>query len=159
MQTPQLSRKDRIYRSTGKLTIGALSLCLVLGAIVLGLGWLFSLNDHHYLNLYPSPSGQMKAAHIIRFGGALTTQCTESIAVAPATVTEAKLLTGKFDVYASGDCDTFADHSQSPNVEWMSDEILRISFSINGTAASMRTVQLRKQDLSGRTRIEFKAHK
>jgi hypothetical protein len=159
MQAPQLSRKDQFYRLTGRITIGVLSLCLALGTVGLGLGWLFSLNDYYYMNIHPSPSGHMRAARISRFGGAFTTQCTESIAVAPETVTEPELMTEKFDVYSSDDCDTFADHSQSPTVEWVSEEILRISFSINGTAASMRTVQLRKQDMSGRTGIEFRAHR
>jgi len=64
-------------------------------------------------------------------------------------------MAGKFNVYSSTDCDTFADQSPSPVVEWISDTTLKISFSINGTSASMRTVLLRKQDASGQVGVEF----
>lgn len=160
MQALQLSRKDQFYRFIGKITIGILSLCLILGTIVFGLGWLSPLGDDYYVKLYPSPSGHMKAAHISRFGGGgIASYCSEAIAVAPMSADEAEITAEKFEVYSSGECDTFADHSLSPTIEWISDETLRIGFSINRTAATMKTVQLRGQDLSGRIGIEFSARR
>jgi hypothetical protein len=158
MQAQQLSRRDPIYRFIGKLSIGIVSLCLILGATIFGLGRFFSLSEDHFIKLYPSPSGHMKAALISRSGGGgISPYCTDAIAVAPASADEAEIMAEKFEVYSSGDCDTFADHSPSPVLEWVSNEKLRISFSINRTATSMRTVQLRGQDLSGRIGIEFAA--
>jgi hypothetical protein len=158
MQAPQLSRRDKIYRVAGKFTIGILSLCLILGTVTFSLGWFFSSRDDYHINFYPSPSGHMRAAHISRSGGGgISPYCTEAIAVAPASADEADIRTEKFEVYSSSDCDTFADHSPSPTLEWISNEKLRISFSLNRTAASMRTVQLRGRDLSRRVGIEFAA--
>ncbi len=158
MQASQLSTADRVYRSTGKITLGVLTLCLILGTIAFSLGWLFPLGDDYYVKLYPSPSGHMKAAHVSRSGGGgISPYCTEAIAVAPASTNEAEIMAQRFEVYSSGDCDAFADHSISPIIEWISDERLRIIFSINRTGTSMKTVQLKKQDLSGRTSIDFAA--
>lgn len=152
-----MSGKDQFFRFIGKVTIGVLILCLSLALAIFALGRLFSVGDDYYINLYPSPSGHMKAALVTRSGGgAISPYCTETLTVVPSSASEIEMAAEKFEVYST-DCDTFADHSASPTVEWISNEMLRISFSINGTAVSMRTVQLKKQDLSGRILIEFTA--
>jgi hypothetical protein len=159
MQASQLSKSDHFYRTIGLLTTGILSLFLTMGIVVLSLAWLLPPSGDHYIDFHPSPSGHMKAAFIGRAGGGgISPYCDEAIAVAPTAVVEEELMTGKFDIFSSGDCGRFADHSPSPTIEWVSNEKLKVSFSIKGTAKSMRSVQLRGRDLSGYIGIEFKAH-
>jgi len=156
MQNSPATRRDKFYRFTGKVTLGILTLVLGFGVVVFGLGRFLPLGDDHHVNLKSSPSGLMKAALISRFGGgAISPYCTEAIAVAPSTATETMIMTEKFEIFSSNECDTFSDYSPSPVVEWVSDTKLKVSFSINRTAAFMRTVRLKKQDASGRVSIEF----
>jgi hypothetical protein len=156
MQISPPSRRDKFYRFTGKVTLGILTLLLGFSAIGFGLGRFLPLGDDHYVNIESSPSGYMKAALISRSGGgAISPYCTEAIAVALSAATEKEIMTQEFEIYSSNECDTFSDHSPSPVVEWVSDTKLKVSFSINKTAASMKTVQLKKRDASGQVSIDF----
>lgn len=153
------SQKDKLYRLTGKVTFAALTIFLGLAAIAFVAGRVLPLSDHHYINFYPSPSGSVKAALIIRDGGgAISPHCSETIIISPATASDEEILMEELEVYSSSDCSTFSDHTPSPVIEWLSDTKLKIAFSLNGTAASMKSVKLRKQDASGHVAIEFSAY-
>lgn len=159
MQFSPPSRWDAFYRLTGKATLGVLILFLGLGVVAFGFGRFLPSADDHYIGLVPSPSGHMKAAHITRSGGGgISPYCSESIAVVPTTAAEAEILREELEVYSSDDCDSFADHRLSPIIEWLSETRLRITFSTRRTAATMKSIKLKKQDASGRVAIEFVAH-
>jgi len=115
-----------------------------------------------YIKFVGSPDGKLKAA-VLTFagGGALSPFCHEKVSIIPASATDHDVTDSRFEVY-SGPCDGFAPKNnivdQSPKLEWLSDTALRITISINATAAQPRKVELKKQDASGKAKIEFLAH-
>ncbi|WP_175912157.1 MULTISPECIES: hypothetical protein [Burkholderia] len=107
---------------------------------------------------YTSPDGRYLAELLSWAGGnAFASHCNQVVIVFPASVSREQARRGKrYEVY-SGQCDDFADHSPSPKISWRSDRALDVLFSINHTAASARSVTLKKLDFTGNVKIEFTA--
>jgi hypothetical protein len=116
--------------------------------------------DH--IKFVGSPDGKLKAA-VLTFagGGALSPFCYEKVAIIPASATDHEVTDNRFEVY-SGPCHGFAPRNDiiepSPRLDWLSDTALRITISINATAVQPIKVDMKKQDASGKVRIEFLAH-
>ena len=109
-----------------------------------------------------SPDGKLKAA-VLTFagGGALSPCCYRKVLIVPVAATDQEVADSRFEVY-SGPCDGFAPRNDiiepSPRLDWLSDTALRITISINATAVQPTKVDMKKQDASGKVRIEFLAH-
>ncbi|MDN7180719.1 hypothetical protein M0D69_22505 [Caballeronia sp. SEWSISQ10-4 2] len=110
------------------------------------------------LQSFPSPDGRYRAELLTwAGGGGISPYCHQALLVVPASVDAGQASpASKYGVY-SGECDDFADHGFSPKIAWMSSNALRVSFSINSTAALPATVRLRKIDATGTVRVEFDA--
>jgi hypothetical protein len=116
--------------------------------------------DH--IKFLASPGAKFKAA-VLTFagGGALSPYCYEKVSIIPAAATGHDAAESRFEIY-SRPCDSFAPRNsiieQSPKLDWLSDDELRITISINRTAISPAAVRLKKQDASGNVRVEFLVH-
>lgn len=89
-------------------------------------------------------------------GGALSPYCYEAILIVPARVNLANMHDAQsYEVYSGSECDSFADHSSSPEITWDGDRTLKVRISINRTAMSEHTVRLRKRAASGAVSIKF----
>jgi hypothetical protein len=115
-----------------------------------------------HIRFFPSPDAKFKAA-VLMFagGGALSPYCYEKVSIVPAAAPDRDAAESRFEVY-SGPCDSFSSRDniieQSPMFEWLSNTELRMTISINSTAMAPRALWLRKQDASGKIRIEFVVH-
>jgi hypothetical protein len=91
-------------------------------------------------------------------GGGLSPYCHQAILVVPAGINLANVHdTQSYEVYSGSECDSFADHSPSPEITWDGDHTLKVRISINRTAMTGQTVRLRKRDASGAVSIKFSA--
>jgi hypothetical protein len=153
----------RIVRIIGATLIIMLA---VIGGITV-IVWLLPRNhpappapDH--IRFFASPGEKFKAT-VLTFagGGALSPYCYEKVSIVPAAATDRDTAESRFEIY-SGPCDGFAPRNdvieQSPKLNWLSDTELRITISINQTAITPVEVRLKKQDASGKVRVEFAAH-
>ncbi len=130
----------RFLAAIGALSIAGLGGYFALGALSSGAG------VKPFSHSFPSPNGQYKAVLLTFSGGSALGDafCYDKILVVPASVSN-DVPDERYEVY-SAQCDLFADHSTSPKLKWTSDSALEITFSINSTALSSRTVRLKKAD-------------
>jgi len=91
-------------------------------------------------------------------GGGLSPYCSQAILVVPPGINLAGLPEKKrYEVYSSTECDSFANHSPSPEIIWEDARTLQIRVSINHAALTEQTVRLRKRDASGSVTVKFAA--
>jgi hypothetical protein len=150
-----------MLRGLGKFAVTVLSITGMLTVLHQFMQYRISLiesPDPDRLQLYPSPDGKYQAELLSwAGGGGLSPYCNQTLIVFPASVSLKQVQRDRrYEVY-SGECDDFADHSPSPKITWRSDRALDILFSINRTAASSRSVKLRKLDATGNVKLEFAA--
>ena len=112
-----------------------------------------------YLREVRSPKDEYRAVlQTWAGGGGLSPYCNQSVLVVPTGVNLSDLSDKKrYEVYSSNDCDSFADHSPSPEIVWEDPRTLKIRVSINRTAMNEQTVRLRKRDASGSVTVKFVA--
>jgi hypothetical protein len=137
------------------------------GAVVVGFYFLAAglvtaipgVKPDRYVSAVLSPNGNFRAAKITYAGGgAISPYCDNTILIVPSSTSDDVAEREKRHEVFSAECDTFADHSNSPKVEWISDGNLQITFSINSTALTSHKVSLRKIDASGSVHVTFVAH-
>jgi hypothetical protein len=105
----------------------------------------------------PSPDGKYKAMLLIEAGGgAGSGYCDTQVLIIPESYDEriAALKRNRYEVY-SGGCDELPGHDGSPKLEWVSDNNLKITLSINSSAQEPEDVRLRKLDDSQQVRVTF----
>jgi hypothetical protein len=103
--------------------------------------------------------GQFKLVHLNYVHGSPLggTTCVDKLAILPISTDAIQATDPRFWVF-DADCASFADHSSSPAIEWLSDSDLKITASINATAQATKPLNVRKSDASGKVRIQFEAH-
>jgi hypothetical protein len=110
---------------------------------------------------FPSPDGTY-VAMLLNYngGGAISSYCNDRIAIIPKSFSREfphDIPDESYDVFRA-ECGTFADHSFSPKLDWISNSHLQITYSIHYTALSPAKVQLKKIDKSGQVSLRFIAH-
>ncbi|WP_250504040.1 hypothetical protein [Caballeronia sp. AZ7_KS35] len=145
--------KSKMLR--GKKTVAFASSCVVL-ATVAYCSASTEESKPDGMKSFTSPSGQYQAVLLTWVGGGgISPYCDEALLVIPSPKDQPQAkLKKRYEVY-SGECGNFADHSPSPKITWRSDDVLRVTFSINGTAAWPKKVKMKMVDASGLVRIEF----
>jgi hypothetical protein len=120
--------------------------------------------DKQIAVFHPSPDQKYKAVHFISSGGgAGSGWCKGVISIVPATIPDNLVEQDKqyqderYSVFA-GACDTFSNHENSPKMQWLSNNILEVTFSINSTALHGHSVVLKKSDASNLFNVRFVAH-
>jgi hypothetical protein len=160
----EYSKKRTLRHSISRVLLWILA---AVGAVVTGLCVIAAglvpvipgVKPDRYVSTILSPNGKFKAAKITyTSGGAISPHCDDTILIMPASMPDDVAEREKRYEVFSAECDTFADHSRSPNVEWISDGHLQITFSINSTALTPNKVSLKKIDASGSVRLNFVAH-
>jgi hypothetical protein len=138
--------------------IGVLSV-LKYAAITL-IGMTADADDDVYSKVFVSPSGHYSAALISRSGGgAIAPMYNDTVVVFNSRMPLEEVVQSKnYDVY-SGECDSFVDHSASPDIQWISDSEIHIDFAISATRVDSRRVDLRAMDASGNIQVRFSAHR
>ena len=106
------------------------------------------------------PYGQFKVVHLTYTNGSALTgglSCLNKVSVLPTSVDNSQAIDARFQVFVA-ECATFSDHSPSPRIEWLTDNSLKITASINTTALAMAPLNVRKLDATGTIRLQFEAH-
>jgi hypothetical protein len=89
-------------------------------------------------------------------GGAFASSCSQSIFIIKNNRRESTSnLKGGTEIYSSNVCDTFSDHTISPEIAWQGENKLLVRFSINHTAGSLKNYRLRKMDETGLISVQF----
>jgi hypothetical protein len=110
-----------------------------------------------------SPNGSYKAALATwAGGGGISPYCYNRLTVVPAGASPDESI-ARDRVVFEAECDSFAAPNgkigNSPAVRWESDQKLKVTFSILGSALHPAAVKLRKQDASGRIAIDFEVQR
>lgn len=109
------------------------------------------------LTVVASPDGSFKAALASwDGGGAIAPFCYDRVFVVPAAVPNDRIADDKNLVFA-GECATFKDRSNAPNVTWHGPRALLVRFSTMRTANAPATLRLRRLAADGQVEIEFEA--
>jgi hypothetical protein len=162
--SPEHPKKRTLSHWIGRILLWILA---TVGAVVIGLyliaaGLVTAIpggKSDRYVSVVLSPNRKFKAAQITYAGGgAISPYCENTVLVVPASIPDDVAEREKRYEVFSAECDTFADHSRSPKVEWISDSSLKITFSINSTALTGHKVSLKKIDTSGSVGLNFVAH-
>jgi hypothetical protein len=116
-----------VLATIGGLTIFIVGYIFLIGVTLPDLG-----KPDRFISAYPAPDGKYKAVKLtVAGGGAISPFCNDAIFVVPITVVdEAAESDERSKVYA-GACNTFANHEPAPKVEWLSKEVLQITFALN----------------------------
>jgi hypothetical protein len=143
---------ERVLASAGAVTIGII--CIIAGLFaVIPIG-----KRDRIVSIAPSPTGKYQAQKITyASGGAISPNCRDVILVVPVSEPDAAKQEARNEVF-SAECDSFASHEGAPKIEWLSDDNLQITSSINSTAVTAKTVNLKKIDRSGSVRVNFIVH-
>jgi hypothetical protein len=146
-------------RKLWRSLIGLFALLGVISSVLLGHATYVQWRPAPPSSIRETARGQFKLVHLIYVdGGPLGgTTCVDKVAILPIAADTASATNPRYWVFVA-DCDTFADHSSSPALEWLSDDLLRITASINATAQATKPLNVRKSDASGKVRIQFEAH-
>ena len=106
------------------------------------------------------PHGQFKAVQLTYASGSALTGgaiCVNKVSVLPTSADAAQATSARFNIFVAN-CASFADHSPSPKIEWLSDSSLRITAAINDTVLSLAPLTVRSLDASGTIRLQLEAH-
>jgi hypothetical protein len=106
------------------------------------------------------PQGKFKVVQLTYASGSALTgglSCVDKVSVLPTSLDSAQATEARFQVFVA-DCASFADHSPSPKIEWLTDSSIKITASIDSTALVVTPVNMRKSDVSGTVRIQFEAY-
>lgn len=117
-------------------------------------------DDDLSVKQYPSPDGQYIAVHVMRSGGgAIASFCSDRVLVFKSSLNVDEVVKHSDYLVYSGECDSFDEKDTSPDVYWDSDRKLQIDFSIAGTQARSRKVELKAYDASGVVQVRFSAYR
>ncbi|UZE27120.1 hypothetical protein AB3464_04525 [Pseudomonas asplenii] len=117
-------------------------------------------DDDLSVRQYSSPDGRYIAAHVMRSGGgAIASFCSDRVLVFNSSLSVDEVVKHSGYLVYSGECDSFAEKETSPDVHWESERNLHIDFSIAGTQARSRKVDLKAYDASGVVRVGFSAYR
>ncbi len=139
--------------------VGFCALSLVGFYLVLARGWPIIPDEARFGPAITSPTGTHKAVVISYAGdGWLSRYCYKKVSVLAADVSPEQ--DGSDDaVVFEASCDTFSPSGDriepSPRIEWVSSDVLLLTFSIQTTVMRAATVKLRKQDESGSIQVRF----
>ncbi|MHC8376337.1 hypothetical protein ACYZT3_09870 [Pseudomonas sp. MDT1-16] len=143
-----------------KFVLAAIGFLTVLkyGVITL-LGVTFDPDEEVTIQVYPSPTGQYSAAHVSRSGGGVAPFCSDAVVVFNRLLDVNDVVKNdNYQVYSS-ECGSFFDHALSPNVQWESDDDVRIDVAIGEARVFSRKVDLRGTDASGNVQVRFAAYR
>jgi hypothetical protein len=142
--------------------VGAVSIIAFCGHVVVPR--LASSRGPSASHSFPSPDGKYKAVLFMDAGGGMGTgYCFTKVLIIPKSYDEQKAALernrdspaeGRYEVY-SGPCDFFDDHSESPKLNWVADNSLEISLSINSTGLFAHDFHLRKSDDSKQVNVKY----
>ena len=139
--------------------VGFCGLSLVGFSLILSRGWPIIPDEARFGPAITSPTGTHKAVVLSYAGnGWLSGYCYKKVAILSVDVSPEQ--DGSDDaVVFEAPCDNFSPSGNriepSPRIEWMSSDVLLLTFSIKTTVMRAATVKLRKQDESGLVRVRF----
>ena len=108
---------------------------------------------------FPSPDGRYKVVLLSLAGGGKTPLCFESISVFLSVYPDSFAESEKaYQIYASP-CATPANPAAAPQVEWLSNTALRITYTPAPAGLDVSNLRRRLVDASKYVRIEYAARK
>ena len=111
-----------------------------------------------YVKETMAPDSKMKAVLLTYAGGgAFAPYCFDRLAIVPAGVRSEDATALRYEVYRTN-CGTFANHEKSPKLDWASNDLLKITISIDQTALHPQIISIKGIDETKTVKVELSTH-